>query len=438
MTTHDSIPRRTVLKGALVTAALSAANLPAFAAPKPRKATAKAVIEIWLAGGPAHLDTFDPKPNAGRDYCGPMNKALKTNVPGMEISAFLPQLAKKADKYSLIRSMTHGIQGHETAAYMMQTGRPSGGATVFPSIGSVVSMFKGYDNGYTDVIPPFIALTKAKGRFDESGFLGPKYRSFATGGDPNRTPFYVNGIIAAGINDQRQKDRRDLMNSLNTLGKTNPDDLAQHNECTRKAYELILGKERKLFDLSTEPAELRTRYGRNSFGQSCLMARRLVQRGVPYISINLGGWDTHKRHFEVFKPRAKVLDEGLATLLDDLAKHDLLDSTVVYCTGEFGRGPKIQWNSPWNGGRSHYGHCFSALVAGGGFKAGRVLGSSNHTGEKVAERPVYPQDLLGSIYECIGIDPNGPLSNPRGEKLKVMPTNIGSSKGAGRLHEIMI
>ncbi len=438
MAHSNSISRRTVLQAGAAAAALAATNLPALAAPKPPKATAKCVIEIWLAGGPAHLDTFDPKPNAGRDYCGPMTKTLKTNVKGMEISPFLPMLAKQADKYSLIRSMTHGVQGHETAAYMMQTGRPSGGATVYPSIGSVVSMFKGYDHGYDDVIPPFISLTKAKGRFDESGFLGPKYKSFATGGDPNRTPFYVNGIISAGINDQRQKDRRALKESLNTLGKTNPDDFAQHNECTRKAYELILGKERKLFDLSTEDAALRTRYGRNTFGQSCLMARRLVERGVPYISINLGGWDTHKRHFEVFKPRAKTLDDGLSALLEDLAKRGLLDSTVVWCSGEFGRGPKIQWNAPWNGGRSHFGHCFSALVAGGGFKAGKVLGRSNATGEKVAERPVYPQDLLGTIYERLGIDPDGALPNPRAAKLQVMPTNIGKSKGAGRLHELVI
>ncbi|MBT3279056.1 MAG: DUF1501 domain-containing protein [Phycisphaerales bacterium] len=438
MSESNQFSRRSVLQAGLAAGALASTAPSLWAAAPKAKPHAKAVIEIWLAGGPAHLDTFDPKPKAGRDYCGPMNKALKTNVKGMEISPFLPQLAKQADKYSLIRSMTHGVQGHETAAYMMQTGRPQGGMTVFPSIGSVVSKFKGYDNGYTDVIPPFISLTKAKGRFSESGFLGPKYKSFSTGGDPNRTPFYVNGIIAAGISDQRQKDRRALKDQLNTLGSANPDDFKEHEQATRKAYELILGKERKLFDLNTEDKAVRDMYGRNTFGQSCLMARRLVQRGVPYICVNLSGWDTHKRHFETFRPRVAVLDQGLAALLQDLTKHDMLDSTLVWCSGEFGRGPKIQWSAPWNGGRSHYGHCFSAMVAGGGFKPGKIVGSSTPTGEKVATRPVYPQDLLGSIYDRLGIDPDGALPNPRGADYKVMPTVIGKSKGAGRLKEIMI
>jgi len=155
---------------------------------------------------------------------------------------------------------------------------------------------------------------------------------------------------------------------------------------------------------------------------------------VPYVTINYKGWDTHKQHFETMRRKLPEMDAGMATLLEDLSQRGLLDSTIVWWSGEFGRGPKVQWNPPWNGGRSHYGKCFSAVVAGGGFKGGRVVGASSAKGTDVAERPVYPQDLLGSMYQLLGIDPDGPLPNPRGLQVKVM---IPSKEGAGRLTEIM-
>jgi uncharacterized protein (DUF1501 family) len=164
------------------------------------------------------------------------------------------------------------------------------------------------------------------------------------------------------------------------------------------------------------------------------MARRLVGAGVPYVTINYGGWDTHKQHFETMRWKLPQMDSGMATLLQDLADHDLLDSTIVWWSGEFGRTPRVAWEPPWNGGRHHFGACFSAVLAGGGFKGGRVVGASDATGEHVAERPVAPQDLLGSILELMGIDPDGPMPNPRGVELKVMPA---SEDTAGRLTEIM-
>ena len=180
---------------------------------------AKAVIEIWMWGGPSHLDTFDPKPKAGSDYCGPYDEVISTVADGMQINAQLPLMAKQADKFSIIRSMTHGVNAHETAAYLMQTGRSPGDGQVYPCIGSVVSKFKGYDNGYKGLLPPYIVLTQPQGRFSEEGFLGPRYKPFATGGDPSRDPFAVQGIIAQGITDARQQSRRDLMHSLDTLVK---------------------------------------------------------------------------------------------------------------------------------------------------------------------------------------------------------------------------
>jgi hypothetical protein len=388
---------------------------------------------MW--GGPCHIDTFDPKPDAGEEYCGPYKKPIATNVGGIQVCEMLPLLAKQADKYSVIRSMTHGNNGHETASYIVQTGRRPG-RLVYPCAGAVVSKFKGYDNGYKGIVPPYIVLTQPQGRFSEAGFLGPLYKPFATGGDPNRSVFEVEGIVAKGISDDRQRKRRELLHELDTLGKVMPQNPHFKNldQCEKNAYDIMFGEGRKLFDLSTEKDEVRERYGRSTFGQSCLMARRLVEQGVPYVTINYKGWDTHKQHFETMRRKLPEMDAGMAALLEDLSERGLLDSTIVWWSGEFGRGPKIQWESPWNGGRSHYGKCFCAVVAGGGFKGGRVVGASDEKGMEVANRPVYPEDLIGTMYELLGIDPDGPLPNPRGMDLKVMPQ---TEESGGRLREIV-
>jgi uncharacterized protein (DUF1501 family) len=204
-----------------------------------------------------------------------------------------------------------------------------------------------------------------------------------------------------------------------------------------QAYELILGDAGKLFDLSQEKSELRDSYGRNTFGQSCLMARRLVEKGVPYVTINYQGWDTHKQHFQTMTRKLPEFDKGLATLLLDLSDRGLLDSTIVWCCGEFGRTPKVQWEPPWSGGRGHWGKVFSALVAGGGFIGGHVVGSSDAKGEEVKERPVYPADLIGSMYELMGIDLNAKLPHPLGEVARVMPTVAEGVSTGGRLKEIV-
>jgi hypothetical protein len=412
-------------------------GLRALGATRPVKA--KSVIQIWMWGGPCHIDTFDPKPGAGYDYCGPLDKAIPTNVDGIQIGQLLPLLAKQADKYSIIRSMTHGNNGHETAAYMVQTGRPSGGRDVFPSVGAVTSLFKGYDAGYAGLIPPYIVLTEPQGRFSEAGFLGSRYKPFATGGDPGATRFAVEGIVSQSISEQRQKDRRELLQKLNTLGRTMNNDatLKALYQSEDQAYELILGDAGKLFDLSQEKAELRDRYGRNTFGQSCLMARRLVEKGVPYITINYKGWDTHKQHFQIMNRKLPELDKGLATLLDDLSQRGLLDSTIIWWSGEFGRTPRVQWEAPWNGGRNHHGKVFSAVVAGGGFKGGQVVGSSDAKGDDVKDRPVYPPDMIASMYELMGIDPNATLPHPQGEIVRAIPTAGEGVRSSGRLKEIM-
>lgn len=399
---------------------------------------AKSVIQIWMWGGPSHIDTFDPKPEAGNDYAGPL-KAIETNVAGIRICEFMPLLAKQADKYSLIRSMTHGNNGHETAAYMVQTGRKAGEREIYPSVGAVVSLFRGYDAGYKELIPPYIVLTEPQGRFPEQGFLPSRYKPFATGGDPSAPRFLVEGIVAQGITEEQQHDRRKLLESLNTLDHTLPHNAALEalTKSQDQAYDMILGDGAKIFDLSTETTELRESYGRTKFGQSCLMARRLVEKGVPYITINHGGWDTHKDNFPAMRRKLPETDKGLATLIQDLSERGLLDSTIICCYGEFGRTPKVDWASPWNGGRGHHGKVFSVLVAGGGFKGGQAVGSSDAKGESVKDRPVYPQDLIGSMYTLMGIDCNAKLPHPLGLDTHVLPVAADAIGSAGLLKEIM-
>jgi uncharacterized protein (DUF1501 family) len=214
--------------------------------------------------------------------------------------------------------------------------------------------------------------------------------------------------------------------------------LVASEQCEKQAYDLILGDAGKVFDLSQEKDELRERYGRNTFGQSCLVARRLVERSVPYVTINYkGGWDTHKQNFQVMRRRLPEMDKGMATLLQDLAEHGLLDSTIVWWSGEFGRTPKVQWEAPWNGGRNHHGQVFSAVVAGGGFKGGQVVGASDAKGEAVKERPVYPCDLIGSMYELLGIDPDAKLPHPQGLTVRATPSVADKALTGGRLKEIV-
>lgn len=399
---------------------------------------ATAVIQIWMWGGPPHLDTFDPKPEAGGDYAGQFTKPIETNVSGIRVCELLPTLAKNADKYSLIRSMTHGNNGHETAAYITQTGRKPGEQIVYPGSGAVVTYFQ-LKRGYAGKLPPYVVLTQPQGRFDEAGFLGTKYRPFATGGDPSQARFSVEGIVAQGITDQQQRDRRGLLDRLDALRRALPRNpaLSAWAKSEEEAYDMILGDGAKTFDLAQEKDALRDRYGRNRFGQSCLVARRLVERGVPYVTINYEGWDTHKDNFGTLRRKLPELDKGIATLLEDLSEKGLLDKTIVWCCGEFGRTPRVQWEPPWNGGRGHWGKAFSALVAGGGFKGGHVVGSTDAKGEEVRDRPVHPSDLIGSMYALLGIDPDAKLPHPLGLDVRAIPAKADGGATGGILREIL-
>ena len=398
---------------------------------------AKSVILIYLDGGPSQTDTFDPKPDATRDIYGNLKGFCQTNVPDIILGEKLPLLAKIADKYSLIRSMTHGANGHETGHYAMITGDLSGGSVVYPSYGAVISYIK--KDSYKGILPPYISLTAANNRFNEGGFLGNAYKSFDTGGAPEKGFFEVEGIVNRFVKPDDFKKRTQLLKDFelqNKVTKT-PEYTLLVDSFRRVNTEFIFGESRRAFDLSSESKEVRERYGMHRLGQSCLAARKLVEAGVPFINVRTTGWDTHKKHFQRMNEMLPELDQALSALLADLDEKGLLESTIVVCGGEFGRTPRVLWEAPWNGGRAHFGKAFSYLVAGGGFIPGKVLGKTDKTGEEIIERKVYPADLIGTIYQLMGIDPKGTLPHISEGALPILPSLGKQGQSNGLLYEII-
>lgn len=392
---------------------------------------AKSVILVYLDGGPAQTDTFDPKPDTSRDYFGNFKGVSNTNVEGIQIGEKLPLLAGIADKYSLIRSMTHGINAHETGHYAMITGDLSGGSVVYPSYGSVISYMK--KDSYKGILPSYVSVTSANSRFNEGGFLGNEYKSFDTGGQPEKAQYEVEGIMNKFVDKDRMNKRMSLLDDFEKL----PMDKELIDSLRNVNMNFIWGESREIFNLSNEPDSVRERYGKTRLGQSCLVARRLVEAGVPFVNVRTTGWDTHKKHFQFMNTMLPDLDKALSALLIDLDQRDLLDSTIVLCGGEFGRTPKVMWKAPWNGGRAHFGAAFSYLVAGGGFKGGKVVGKTDKTGENVAKRPVYPCDLIGTVYLLMGIDPYGTLPHVSEGNLPILPSLMDKKQSNGLLYEII-
>lgn len=392
---------------------------------------AKSVILVYLDGGPAQTDTFDPKPAAGRNYTGNYTGTVKSNVEGIELGEKMTQLATMADKYTLVRGLTHGSNAHETGHYAMITGDTSGGAVVYPSFGAVISYMK--RDTYKGILPCYISVTGANSRFNEGGFLGNEYKSFDTGGRPETKVYEVEGLVNKFINRERMDSRMALLNGFESM----PMDKAKIDSLRGVNMEFIWGESRECFNLANEPDSVRQRYGKNRLGQSCLVARKLVEAGVPFINVRTTGWDTHKKHFQKMESMLPNLDRALSALIADLDARGLLDSTIVLCGGEFGRSPKVLWEAPWNGGRAHFGAAFSYLVAGGGFQGGKVLGKTDKTGEKVIERPVAPCDLIGTVYLLMGIDPYGTLPHVSEGDLPILPSLLNEKKSHGLLYEII-
>ena len=375
--------------------------------------TATSAVLIWLGGGPSHLDTFDPKPNAPVEIRGEFS-ALKTKVPGMEISEHLPLIAKQADRFTLIRSMTSPEAAHERGTHYMMTGfEPLPGFGV-PAYGSVAANFL----QPRSALPPYIAIPQPV-MYGGAGFLGAALDPFAPGGDPNNNNFRVRDLeLPNGVTPERMDRRRSLREAVDAAFsrfEKGSDRARTVNAFYQQAYNLLSSTDaRAAFDLTKEKDELRNGYGRTQLGQSLLLARRLVEGGVRFVTVSSGGWDTHNNGFNALKNNLLPnFDKALAAFLDDLHQRGLLQKTLVMVLGEFGRTPVVNRD----GGRDHHSRCFSVLLAGGGIKGGTVVGASDNRGFEPAERPVRPEDLSATIYHCLGIDYTQSISSPEGVRV---------------------
>lgn len=398
---------------------------------------AKSVIYIYLDGGSSQTDTFDPKPEAGTGYTGKYTTPIETNVPGTRVGQRLKKLATMADKYTILRGMCDGTNAHETAHYRMLTGDMTGKDIVYPSYGAMIAYKKRME--YDSPIFPYICITEASTRFNEAGFLNVMFKPYDTGGKPDGTWFDVSGISNHAMTDELLTEKRELLGTLCKLGKKveQTGDVIEAARCREQNYELMLGSARSAFDISAESDSVRTAYGRNNFGQSCLAARRLVENGALVVMVRFRGWDTHKEHFKRMDQRLDELDAGVSSLLIDLEAKGLLDRTIVVVGGEFGRTPKIDFAPPFNGGRGHYGAAFSYIVAGGGFEGGRIVGETDAKGEKVISRKIYPCDLWASVYKLMGIDPLGTVEHPVLGNIPMLPSYGQEGQSNGMLDEIM-
>ena len=375
--------------------------------------TADSVILIWLGGGSTHLDTWDLKPNAPAEIRGQF-KPIKTNVSGIEICEHLPNMAKIADKYTIVRSMTSPEAAHERGTHYMMTGfEPLPGFGV-PAYGSVASHYL----PRRSALPPYIAVP-SEIMYGGAGFLGAALDPFSPGGDPNDNNFRVRDLnLPNGVTTERMDRRRTLRESVDAAFSNfekGSDRARTVNAFYQQAYSLLSSEDaRNAFDLSKEKPELRESYGRTNLGQSLMLARRLVEGGVRFVTVNTGGWDTHANAFNALKGGLlPSLDKSLAAFLTDLDQRGLLKRTMVVMLSEFGRTPIVNRD----GGRDHHARCFSVILAGGGIKGGNVVGASDSKGFEPAERPVRPEDLSATIYNALGIDYTESISSPEGVRV---------------------
>ena len=390
---------------------------------EPRVGRAKSCILLWLDGGPSHLETFDLKPTAPAEVRGPF-QPISTNVSGIHISELLSETAKMTDKLSIIRSITSPLGEHGLANQYLLTGYKPSPALQYPSYGSVVAHL----NPGQPVLPTYIAIPES--RSVGSGFLGHQDEPFVTGGDPSKPDFKVQDLdFFPHIDEARLRRRREYLHEFDAAQANFESRNLPTDSSFDRAYRLVTSSEAKAaFNLSAEPEQVRARYGPRMFGQSCLLARRLVERGVPFVSVINTGWDTHESlvlQLKLGYSGAKVgvgllptFDLGFSALVSDLSDRGLLDETLVIAMGEFGRTPKLNTR----GGRDHWPRVFSVVLAGGGVPGGQVIGSSDRVGESPHDNPITPNDLARTIYSLLGINPEHELHTADG---RPVPVNQG-------------
>ena len=369
-----------------------------------KKAKAKNVINIFLPGGIAAQEFLDPKSLAPSEYRGPFG-SIKTNVSGIEIGEKFQKLSKVADKFSIIRSMTHGEAAHERGVHSMMTGYKPSPALVYPSMGSVVSV----ELGGRNKLPAYVSVPNALEN-GGSGYLSSKYNPFSLGSDPISPSFKVRDLNS-DVDAQRFNRRKNILEAVDSKFKNevNSDNVSAIDSFYSQAYELISSESAKLaFDISKEDQKTKEMYGLTTAGQRLLISRRLIEAGVRFLTVSYGGWDMHDNIKNGFEKQAPEFDQALAALLSDLSDRGLLDETVVVVTSEFGRTPKINNTA----GRDHWPRVFSTLIAGGGIKNGQIYGKSDSLGGEVDENPVAPSDLSATIFSLLGIDPEKQFMTP--------------------------
>ena len=398
----------------------------AAAAPLPAQSSGKQVncILIWLDGGPSHYETFDPKPDAPSDIRGDF-KPISTSVPGVHFSEAMPELAKAANKLTIVRSICHKDPNHGGGNHYMMTGAPTPvpvacGAfvTFHPSFGSMVSHHRGVHDG----MPAYMSIPQVS-RSGGPNFLGGKHAPFVIDGYPNSPGFKVRDVVLPSeISEGRAASRRELRASLDQMkrysDKLTEDPAVAFDQYYQQGVDLVLSpRAQTAFDIHREEAKVRESYGRNDFGQRLLLARRLVEVGVSWVTVYSGGWDHHTKIFDGFKGvLGKQTDTGVAALINDLDQRGLLDSTMVIMLGEFGRTPKVNKDA----GRDHWPHAMSVLMAGAGIPRGHIVGATDAKGYHAAENVYRPEDFASTLYTKMGIDPNQVLHTNTGRPVQLV------------------
>jgi hypothetical protein len=417
----------TLLGGGLATALRAKAHAAPGSGALP--ARAKACILIWQDGGPTHYEMFDPKPNAPSEIRGEF-RPIPTAVPGVQYSEHMTKLARLLDQYALVRSIRHDQGNHGAGNHYMMTGAPPRipvgcGAFVsfHPSMGSVVAAEKGAPAG----LPPYFSIPSMS-RSGGPNFLGARYAPFVVDGNPNQAAFRVRDVaLPAGLTDDRFATRTDLRREVDTFRRDTDraaaDPAVALDEHYVQAHDLMNSREAQAaFDIGREPERTRERYGRNPLGQRLLLARRLVEAGVPFVTVYDGGWDHHSKLFDSLKTRLPAWDNSVSAVIEDLGQRGMLDDTMVIALGEFGRTPQVNKD----GGRDHWSNAMSVLFAGGRTPGGRVVGATDVRGFAAVERVLSPENFASTVYAKLGIDPGKLLYQPNGRPAHLVsdPTPI--------------
>ena len=382
---------------------------------KTREGVAKSVIQIFLPGGMAHQESWDPKPYAPTEYRGPFG-TIDTSIKGIKFSENLKHTAKIADKMTIIRSMAHGEAAHERGTHNMFTGYKPSPALEYPAMGSVVA----HELGPRNNLPPYVCVPSVPNEFANSGYLSSAFGPFAIGSEPSRGDFKVRDLnMPGGVDDARFERRRSLLETVDHHFRTieESDALDSMDAFYQHAYKLISSQEaREAFNLKAEPEAVRNRYGMNTPGQRMLLARRLVEAGTRFVSLTAGGWDHHDNIKNGIQQQLPPVDQAIAALISDLDERGLLDSTLVMVTSEFGRTPKINGT----GGRDHWPRVFSVGLAGGGMHRGLVHGMSDALGGEPEEDMVGIEDLATTVYNQLGITGDKELMAPGDRPIEIV------------------